>query len=132
MSSIPINHDLDNQDNSLQPKAIYAGDVWNGQPALIATDEDIILAADPTDAVIDLCAEFGVLISGKISLSATPDQITIGGGYWALNPLLTTCMPSTTPTPIPVLVKTTPPLLDAADDLQSAFSELSQFSDCPV
>jgi hypothetical protein len=41
-------------------------------------------------------------------------------------------MPSTTPTPIPVLVKNTPPLLDAADDIQSAFSELSQFSDCPV
>jgi len=132
MASIQINHDLDNNDNSLQPKAIYAGDVWNGQPALIATADDIIMAADPTDAVIDLSSEFGVLISGKLSLSATPDDITIGGGYWKLNPLLTTCMPSTTPTPIPVLVKCTPALLSAADDLQSAFSELSQFSDCPV
>jgi hypothetical protein len=131
MASIQINHDLDNNDNSLQPKAIYAGDVWNGQPAMVATDEDLILWADQTDAVIDLNAEFGVMISGKVSLSATPDDITIGG-YWKLNPLLTTCMPSTTPTPIPVLVKCTPALLSAADDLTSAFSELSQLSDCPV
>lgn len=58
-----------------------------------------------------------------------PDQISIGGGYWRLNPLLLSCVPSTTPTPVPVLVKSTPELLRHASAVASARGYLVANSD---
>ena len=130
MSSIEIIHDLDNTDNSpLPPKAIYAGEDWEGQPTAVFTEDELILWADATDATINLSEESGVLISGRLSLSANPNPISIGGGYWTLNPLLTTCIPSTTPTPVPVLVQATPAILKAKGAITKAMSFLQGFSD---
>ena len=58
-----------------------------------------------------------------------PDPIFLGGGYWRLNPLLISCVPSTTPTPVPVLVKSTPALFAGSDAVSSALSYLKQNSD---
>jgi len=63
------------------------------------------------------------------SFGHTPDQISFGGGYWRFNPLLLACLPSTTPTPIPTLVKDTPNLLDGADGLSSVMDFLTSNSD---
>ena len=64
-----------------------------------------------------------VVIAGKeLSLSMKPDKITIGG-MWKLNPQLMTCLPSTTVTPIPVLMFTVP-YLDKIRGIQSALKEL--------
>jgi hypothetical protein len=130
MSSLPLIHDLDNaSQDPMQPKAIYAGDAWDGQPTLVLTEDEAILWADPVKGVIDVTAEFGVLLSGKLSLSASPQDISVGGGFWCLNPLLTTCLPSTTPTPIPTLVRTQPDVLKGASDMTSALGFLQSFSD---
>ena len=96
MSLAPL--DLENTSGALnQPKVIYAGDAYQGQPYIVVTEDNIILVGDQ-NTVINVGPDFGVLLSGKLSLSAMPDQIAIGGGYWRLNPLLTSCVPSTTPT----------------------------------
>jgi hypothetical protein len=117
-------HDLQNIAKApLQPKVMYAGDVFNNQPYIITTKDEINIVGDGTNA-IHLDPSFGILLSGKqISLSAMPDQISIGGGFWTLNPLLISCVPSTTPTPVPVLIPATPQLLANA----SAISNVRQY-----
>jgi hypothetical protein len=94
MSLAPL--DLENTSGALnQPKVIYAGDAYQGQPYIVVTEDGIIIVGD-ANTVVNVGPEFGVLLSGKLSLSAMPDQIAIGGGYWRLNPLLTSCVPSMT------------------------------------
>jgi len=115
---------------NLQPKTVYAGDVWEGQPYVLVAEDKILLTADKKVGVI-LNAKFGTTINGKLSFSTMPDQISIGGGYWRFNPLLLSCIPSTTPTPIPVLVPSTPLLLQGADDVKSATNSLLSQSDAP-
>lgn len=122
-------HDLENtSDDALQPKALYAGDVYQDQPVVVVTEDEINIVGDQNNA-IHLDPSFGILLSGKLSLSAMPDQISIGGGYWRLNPMLLSCVPSTTPTPIPVLVQSTPELFQNAGAVSSAQSYLLSNSD---
>lgn len=49
----------------------------------------------------------GVFINGALSITSQVDNIKIGGIY-KLNPLLSTCMPSTMITPIPALIMDLP------------------------
>lgn len=130
MSSTPLVYDLENQTGTYekQPKAMYAGDFYDGQPTVAVTEDEIILAGDSNNA-IRVDPDYGVLLSGKLSLSATPDQISFGGGYWRFNPLLLTCLPSTTPTPIPTLIKSTPNLLEGMSALSSCMDYLTANSD---
>lgn len=121
-------HDLENFIGRLAPKALFAGDQYNGQPSVVVTESEIVLAGNQT-TVVRVDPEFGVQLSGKLSLSATPDQIAIGGGYWRFNPLLLACLPSTTPTPIPVLVKSQPALFDGQNQMGDAETFLMSFSD---
>lgn len=121
-------HDLENFLGRLAPRALFAGDAYAGQPAVVVTEDEIVLAGSKSN-VVRVDPEFGVSLSGKLSLAAMPDQISIGGGYWRLNPLLLTCIPSTTPTPVPVLVKSQPELLEGQDHLDGAESFLMGFSD---
>jgi hypothetical protein len=130
MATQPIVYNLENQDNTYlkQPKTVHAGDFFDGQPVIAVTEDEIVLAGDANN-VLRVDPDFGVLLSGQLSLSASPDQISFGGGYWRFNPLLLTCLPSTTPTPIPTLVKDSPTLLDGMDSLSSAMSFLTSNSD---
>jgi hypothetical protein len=130
MSSQPLVFDLENQSGTYQkqPKTLYAGDSYDGQPTVAVTEDEIILAADANN-VVRVDPDFGVLLSGKLSLSATPDQISFGGGYWRFNPLLLTCLPSTTPTPIPTLIRSTPNLLEGKSALSSCMDFLTANSD---
>jgi hypothetical protein len=122
--------DLENASNApLQPKALYAGDVYQGQPVVVVTQSEINIAADSGNA-IHLDPKFGILLSGKsVSLSCMPDQVSLGGGYWRLNPMLLSCVPSTTPTPIPVLVQSTPTLFQNQSAVSGAQSYLMSNSD---
>lgn len=121
-------HDLENKAGGRALKVLFAGDEYEGQPYLIVTEDGVILVGDSTQ-VVNVSPDFGVMLSGKISLSAMPDQISIGGGYWRLNPLLLSCIPSTTPTPIPTLVKADPELLRAKSDISDSLDFLKFFSD---
>lgn len=124
-----LTHDLENSaDAPLQPKAVFAGDVYQDQPAVIVTQDEINIVGDSGNA-IHLDPDFGVLISGKVlSLAAMPDQIAIGG-YWRLNPLLISCVPSTTPTPVPTLVPSVPELFRNAGAISKAHDFLMSHSD---
>lgn len=129
MPTTPLVLDLENAAGSAsQPKVIYAGDAYQGQPYLVITEDGIILVGDKNTA-INVSSNFGVLLSGKLSFSAMPDQISIGGGYWRFNPLLTSCVPSTTPTPIPTFVQATPELLRSSSGISDCESSLLAFSD---
>ena len=112
----------------MQPKALYAGDVYQGQPGMVVTEDEINLWSDAGTA-IHLDSQFGILLAGKLSLSAMPDQISIGGGYWRFNPMLLSCVPSTTPTPVPVLVRSTPEPLKHSAAIGAAHSYLVANSD---
>jgi hypothetical protein len=130
MSTSPLIIDVDAQQKStdLQPKAIYAGDTYTDQPYIIAEGNAIHITASKTNS-IDMSDKFGTTIGGILSLSMMPDQISIGGGYWRLNPLLLSCLPSTTPTPVPTLVKDTPRIVKAQSDVSSSVSGLISKSD---
>jgi len=129
MPTTPLVLDLENSAGALDPsKVVYAGDAYHGQPYVVVTEDGIILVGDQ-NTVVNVGPDFGVLLSGKLSLSAMPDQISIGGGYWRLNPLLTSCVPSTTPTPIPTLVAATPELLRSKSSISDCESSLLQYSD---
>lgn len=129
-SNDPLIIDTENRQDptSLQPKVLYAGDMYEGQPYISVQEDSIIVSASKTNG-ISMSDKFGVTIGGPLSFSTMPDQISLGGGYWRLNPLLLSCIPSTTPTPVPVLVKSTPRLLSAKDDIDNAVSGLISNSD---
>jgi len=126
----PLVIDTENREDpkALQVKVLYAGDEWDGQPYVAVAEDGINLVGDKTHGIV--CDnKFGTTIGGNLSLSMMPDQISIGGGYFRLNPLLLSCIPSTTPTPIPTLIKDTPNLLKAKGDVQSARDLLISNSD---
>jgi hypothetical protein len=112
-----------------QPKTLYAGNQYDGQPYTIVTEDDIALVADKA-TVISVNPAFGVQISGKsVSFSVLPDQLLFGGGYWSLDPRHLALVASTTPTPIPLLARSTPPLLRAQGGVNDALSFVEDNSD---
>ena len=118
-------YDLQNFNRKSDPvKVFHAGDIYNGQPTLSLADDSIRITGG-LDQTINISDKFGIYITGNtISLSATPEKILIGGGYWTLNPLLLTSIPSTSATPIPTLIPNTPPLLGSSSDITSICSKL--------
>lgn len=130
MSTNPLVIDTENREDptALQPKVIYAGDVWGGQPYISVQEDTIVISASKPNG-ISMSDKFGITLGGPLSFSVMPDQISVGGGYWRFNPLLLSCIPSTTPTPVPVFVKSTPRLLNASSDIESAVSNLIDNSD---
>jgi hypothetical protein len=125
-------YDLESRDRSVkQPKMFYSGDAWVGQPYIAILEEDIAIVGDKTN-VMTVNPTFGVLLGGRVSLSCMPDQLSFAGGYWRLDPRHLSTLPSTTPTPIPLLVKSTPLLLKAKDDLKGALGFLEAHSDLKV
>jgi hypothetical protein len=109
--------------DSLEPKTIHAGDEFAGQP-YVHVDEDGVALVGDRKHLIAVDPKFGVLLAGPVSLSAMPDQISFAGGYYRFNPLTLSTVPSTTPTPVPVLVKDTPPLLAGNDGIGDLLSGL--------
>lgn len=120
-------HDLENRLGLRQLKILFAGDEYTGQPFLAVTNDEVVMVGDKNN-VVRVDADYGVMLSGKVSLAATPDQIAVSGGYWRLNPLLLSTVPSTTPTPVPTLVKATPDLLQGKDAFKGGLDYLKSFT----
>lgn len=125
---------IDNTEE-LTMKLLYAGtsnnsdaDLGPGQSYVVIREDVLALVANLTNA-LSVSQEFGTTISGPLSLAAMPDQISIAGGYWKINPLVLTGLPSTNATPIPWLVPSTPKLVSGGAELTSAISFLESFSD---
>jgi len=111
------------QPDDPETKTIHAGDDFNGQPYLHVDGNSISMVGDRKH-LMSVDPVFGVLLGGPISLSAMPDQLSFAAGYFRLNPLTLSTVPSTTPTPVPVLVKATPKLLQARDGIKGVCSDL--------
>jgi hypothetical protein len=112
------------------PKLIYAGNIplgddstGIGQPYFIVA-EDYIAVVGSSSKVIGMSPKYGIGLQGPISLAANPDQISLSGGYWRINPLVLSTLPSTSATPIPWLVKATPAILQGSNDLASIVSSV--------
>ena len=120
--------------NETTIKLLYAGTGSTGDASLgpgqsyILIKEDVLALVANQDNAISVSQDVGVTLTGPISLSAMPDQITIGGGYWKINPLVLSGLPSTTATPIPWVIPTTPKLTKGSTELFSAISLLTSFS----
>lgn len=99
-------------------KVLAPGDEIDGQPYVYVDDTGVYLVGGLRN-VVSVDPEFGVVLSGPIKLSANPDQIDIGGGYWKFNPMLLSMVPSSTPTPVPTLVKNTPKLVKGKRELKN-------------
>lgn len=56
---------------------------------------------------VSVVGESGVYINGPLSISAQMDNIKIGG-IFKMNPLMSSCLPSTLITPIPTFVMDMP------------------------
>ena len=72
---------------------------------VIAGDGYSQITSGPNSVTVQ--RDSGVYINGALSLTSQVDNIKVGG-IFQLNPLLSTCMPSTMITPIPTLVMDIP------------------------
>src|SRR5438067_10275302 len=121
--------------SELAPKIIHAGSNSAGDPdlgfgqAYVAVREDLLTLAASLNNVLSVTSGFGITLSGPCSFSAMPDQISYGGGYYKINPLVLTLLPSTNITPIPWLIPSTPKLVTGQSEMDEAISFLTGFSD---
>lgn len=128
MADDPMVIDLEcmgEQAQKKQPKVIYAGDAYEDQPVFVITEDFISLVGDPTD-VIAVSQKYGITLSGRISLSCLPNQLSFGGGFWRLDPRHLSTLASTTPTPIPLLVKSKPLLFSGQEEVSDSLNWVGQ------
>lgn len=124
MAEDKLVHDLEAKEAKLQPKTIYAGDQFVGQPYVVVDEKSASMVGGKTQ-VISVDPEFGILLGGKVSISCMPAEVSFGGGYWRLDPRHLSTVPSTTPTPIPLLKKAKPQLLQPKKDLENALDGMA-------
>lgn len=121
--------------DEMAPKVIHAGtgstsDASTGfGQAYISVRQDIVSIVAGLNNAISVTSDYGITLGGPISFGAMPDQMSYGGGYWRINPLVLTCMPSTTATPVPWLIQSSPKLTSGQTELTSSLSYLQGFSD---
>lgn len=118
-------------DPKLRQKVIYSGPEPLGQPYLIVTEDSVACVGDEKN-VVSVNPDYGINLAGRIALAAMPDQISIGGGYWRINPLVLSCIPSTSVTPVPWLMKAEPRITKAQDTVNSSVTDMESFSDIPT
>jgi hypothetical protein len=100
-------------------RLLHSGDTWTGQPYALLDDSAIELAAGDGDRPnygIGITAEFGTQITGPMSFSEMPQNISLAGGYWRFNPLALTCIGSSAAMPVPLLAYDKPQILAGAGD----------------
>lgn len=107
---------------ALQPKVLHAGDTWEGQPFLYLSDGQTVLSAGESGVSVD--ADYGVHLQGPLSLSESPENISVAGGYWRINPMVLACLGSSAAMPVPWLVPSEPDLLAGQDDISGIMEGL--------
>lgn len=103
-------------------RMLHAGEAWTGQPYVLIDDSGIEICAgtsDRPDGGLTVDSTLGTQVSGPFSMSAMPQEISMAGGYYRLNPMLLSCIGSSAALPIPVLVWSTPKVLQSSSDLTS-------------
>lgn len=107
----------------LQPKIFHAGDRWQGQPFIYLNDGQVVIAGS-LETGVSVDADFGVHLQGPLSFSDSPENISVAGGYWRINPLVLTCIGSSAAMPVPWLVPADPPLLSGQQDISDILGGL--------
>lgn len=113
-------------DGEKSPKVIMAGEQWTGQPYLAVTERCLVAAGALGKGII-IDDNFGTTIQGPISLSEMPEYISVGGGFWRINPAVTACIGSSAAMNVPWLVPDDPELLKYRNDLADLYSEFGGF-----
>lgn len=122
-------YDLEGSDPLVKkPKVLLAGDYYDDQPFIVATEDEVALVGSRT-SVVSVGDKFGIGLSGPVSISAMPNELSFAGGYWKLDPRHLATLASTTPTPIPLLTKATPGLLRSSKDVTDSVSFMESVSD---
>ncbi len=103
-------------DQPIAPRLFQAGDEDAGQPYLLLTGQDIRMSAGGVNG-LSIDEQFGTTLQGPLSLSEAPENISFCGGYWRLNPMVTTGVASSAATPVPLLVNAQPRLLEAKKEM---------------
>lgn len=121
--------------DEMAPKVIHAGTGSTSDASLgfgqayLSVRQDLISLVASLNNSLSITTEYGITLGGPISFGAMPDQMSYGGGYWRINPLVLTCIPSTSATPVPWLVQANPKLVSGQSELTSSISYLQGFSD---
>ena len=79
---------------------------------------------DRPDCGLGITSEFGTQITGPMSFSEMPQNISFGGGYWRFNPLALTCIGSSAAMPVPLLAYDQPQITAGAGDLSGITQNL--------
>jgi hypothetical protein len=94
----------------------------DGNAQLWITKNRIIVSYQERGLVVD---QNGVIIAGQTHLTATPSALRICG-FWVFNDELLTTLPSTTYTPIPVLVYKESPYIKYAKTLTDYLKDFTK------
>lgn len=105
------------------PKIIHAGPQWDGQPFLAVSEGCIVLGGSLDHGIIS-DPQFGTTIQGPISLSEMPENISVAGGFWRINPAVLAGIGSSAAMNVPWLVPDEPELLKFKDDLSDIYGGL--------
>lgn len=94
----------------------------DGNAQLWITKNRIIVSYQERGLVVD---QNGVIIAGQTHITATPSALRICG-FWVFNDELLTTLPSTTYTPIPVLVYKESPYIKYAKTLTDYLKDFTK------
>lgn len=118
---IPLDNRVDLTGPSNPPRAIYAGDEWQGEthPHILVSEGSVRIVGD-LDKGLSVDPQFGTHIQGPVALGEVPENIRVAS-YWALNPMLLCSVGSSAAMPVPTLVPTTPPVVEARKGFSKIF-----------
>ncbi len=111
--------------DTLVPKLIHAGSDWVGQP-YIYTDQSSVAVRGNTGKGILVDNEFGISISGSLSIFESLENIHFAGGYFTVNPIQLEAIGSSAAFPVPFLIPSIPRLVSAAATVKNSVSSLQQ------
>lgn len=108
---------------TLVPKLIHSGIDWVGQP-YIYTDNSTVALSSKTGQGVLVDNDFGIALTGPLSIFESLENIHFAGGYFTINPVQLECIGSSAAFPVPFLVNSTPRLLAAAATVSNSVSTL--------
>jgi hypothetical protein len=108
---------------TLVPKLIHSGTDWVGQP-YIYTDQSTVALRSKTGQGILVDNEFGISMSGQLSIFESLESVHFAGGYFTINPLQLEAIGSSAAFPVPFLIPSLPRLIAAAGTVSNSVSAL--------
>jgi hypothetical protein len=86
---------------------IHPGQDPSEVPVIFLDENQVVITEGKNESSIMVAANYGLGFQGPISIQTSPDQIRFSA-LWKINPLVLSCLPSTSYTPIPWLKQSIP------------------------